>query len=147
MNDIFTLAKETILNGNYNLGEKLRELTAIMVVGQISVDDYQTLTQLAHEHANSDKTEDNILGALKRIGIELVSIQERLSKLENTDSEEVPSEEMYPEWKRWDGLPTSGYRFGDKVTHYGIKYVSNYAGLNVWEPGLMGTEALWSVIE
>lgn len=146
MNDIYVLAKETILNGQYDLGKKLRELTAIMIVGQIDVDEYQELTQLAHEHASFESSETNILNALKSINSELANIQKRLTALEESDTEN-PSEEEYPTWERWNGLPTSGYRFGDKVTHQGIKYVSNYVGLNVWEPGLMGTEALWSVIE
>lgn len=146
MNDIFTLAKETILNSGYDLGEKLRELTVIMIAGQISVEEQHTLTQLAHEHTGKTSTEQNILSAFQTINSELASIKERLSKLENVNTE-APVENEYPEWERWNGLPDSGYRFGDKVTHYGIKYVSNYVGLNVWEPGLMGTEALWSVIE
>lgn len=146
MNDIFNLAQETILNGGYNLGEKLRELTAIMIVGQITVEEYQTLTQLAYEHADKDSTEQNILSAFQTINAELISIKDRLAALEAANNE-TPVEDEYPEWERWDGQPDSGYKFGDKVTHMGVKYISNYTGLNVWEPGALGTETLWTVVE
>ena len=146
MNDTVILARNTILNGNYNLGEKLRELTAIMIVGQITVEDYQTLTRLAYEHADKDSTEQNILSAFKTINAELIEIKNRIAALEAAN-EETPVEDEYPEWERWDGQPTSGYQFGAKVTHMGVKYISNYTGLNVWEPGVLGTEALWTKVE
>lgn len=146
MNDIVILARDSILNGNYNLGEKLRELTAIMIVGQITVEEYQTLTQLAYEHADKDSTQQNILSAFETINKELIEIKNRLAALE-TANNETPVEDEYPEWERWDGQPTSGYQFGDKVTHKGVKYISNYTGVNVWEPGVLGTETLWTVVE
>lgn len=146
MNDIVILARDTILNGNYNLGEKLRELTAIMIVGQITVEEYQALTQLAYEHADKDSTQANILAAFETINRELVEIKNRLAALETANNE--PSvEDEYPAWERWDGTPDSGYKFGDKVTHNGVKYISNYTGLNVWEPGVLGTESLWIKVE
>lgn len=146
MNNIFNLCKEAILNGGYELGEKLRELTAIMIVGQISTDEYQVLTQLAYEYADKDSTKANILSAFETINRELVEIKNRLAALE-TANNEPPVEDEYPAWERWDGTPDSGYKFGDKVTHNGVKYISNYTGLNVWEPGVLGTEALWIKVE
>lgn len=146
MNEIYNLCREAILNGGYELGEKLRELTAIMIVGQISTDEYQILTQLAYEYADKDSTKANILAAFGTINRELVEIKNRLVALEAAN-EEPPVEDEYPVWKRWDGLPDSGYQFGDKVTHLGVKYISNYTGLNVWEPGVLGTETLWIKVE
>ena len=146
MNNIFDLVKATIQNGGYVLGDKLRELSAIMVVGQISVEEYQALTQLAYEHAEPDTTKENILSAFQAVNAELIDIKKRLAALEEANNE-TPVEDEYPEWERWDGLPTSGYQFGAKVTHNGVKYISNYTGLNVWEPGVLGTEALWTVVE
>ena len=146
MENIFALAKDTIQNTTYDLGEKLNELTAILIVGQITTEEYQVLVHLAYEHADPESTETNVLLALQTINSELVKINARLDALEAEGGDE-PEEEEYPEWKRWDGTPDSGYQFGDKVTHLGVKYISNYVGLNVWEPGVQGTELLWGVIE
>lgn len=148
MNSIYGLAMASIKLGGFELDNKLRELTSIMLVGQIDPIEYDELARLAQEYANPETTpsETNILGALRTINAEIAKINSRLSALEEAKDEE-PVEEVIPEWERWNGLPTSGYKFGDKVIHQGVKYISNYVGLNIWEPGIQGTELLWAVIE
>ena len=147
MNSIYELAQTSIKLGGFNLDNKLRELTSIMLVGQIDPIEYDELARLAQEYANkeTDPNETNILGALRTVNAEIAKINARLDALE-ADNGESPTDEAIPEWERWNGLPSSGYKFGDKVRHLGIIYVSNYTGLNVWEPGVQGTEALWTVI-
>ena len=148
MNSIYDLVKINIELGGFKLSDKLRELTSIMLVGQISVEEYDELTSLAAKYASGETEagDTNILGALSTLNLELSDIKARLAALEAVNGE-ASEEEEYPAWERWNGLPDSGYKFGDKVTHLGVKYVSNYVGLNVWEPGLQGTESLWSVID
>lgn len=148
MDDIFNLIKTSIELGGFELKGKLRELTSIMIVGQIDPGEYEQLVELARKYANAeaDPSDTNILGALRTINAELVDVKARLAALEEANGA-APEEEEYPAWERWNGLPDSGYKFGDKVTHLGVKYVSNYTGLNVWEPGVAGTEALWTVVE
>lgn len=41
---------------------------------------------------------------------------------------------------------TNGYMTGNKVTHNGVIYES-LVDNNVWEPGAVGTETLWKVVE
>lgn len=148
MVDIFALAKASIETVGFELADKLNELTAIMIVGQITPEEYEQLAELAREHANAeaDPSETNVLGALRTIITEIESINARIAKLEAAN-EEAPVEYEYPEWEPWNGQADSGYSFGARVTRLGIRYVSNYVGLNVWEPGLLGTEALWTVVE
>lgn len=146
MVDIYNLLKSSIEIGGFELGKKLNELTSIMIVGQIDSGEYEQLVELARKHANTETEPGaNLLGALQTLTAELADVKERLSKLEAASGEE-PAEDEYPEWVRWDGQPGSGYRFGAKVTHLGVKYVSNFAGLNVWEPGAPNTGALWTVV-
>lgn len=148
MVDIFNLAKTSIEIGGYELAKKLNELTAIMIVGQIDPGEYEQLAELARKHADpeTEPGEANILGALRTLNAEIEAIKARLAKLEAAGGE-GPAEDEYPEWQRWNGRPTSGYQFGDKVIHQGVKYISNFTGLNVWEPGVQGTEALWTIVE
>jgi len=49
-----------------------------------------------------------------------------------------------PEWEQPDS--TNPYMTGDKVSHNGINYES-LVDNNIWEPGVVGTESLWKVIE
>jgi len=54
----------------------------------------------------------------------------------------IPDENVIPEWEQPDS--TNPYMKGDVVTHNGVTYESAVDG-NVWEPGAVGTEALWIV--
>ena len=56
----------------------------------------------------------------------------------------IPDENVIPEWIQPDS--TNPYMKGDKVTHNGITYESLIDN-NVWEPGVIGTESLWAVVE
>ena len=56
----------------------------------------------------------------------------------------IPDENVIPEWIQPDS--TNPYMKGDKVTHNGITYESLIDN-NVWEPGVIGTESLWVVVE
>lgn len=49
-----------------------------------------------------------------------------------------------PEWEQPDS--TNPYMTGDKVSHNGINYES-LVDNNIWEPGVVGTESLWKIIE
>lgn len=53
-------------------------------------------------------------------------------------------EEGYGEWVQPDS--TNGYSLGDRVSHNGKIWESIFDGSNVWEPGAVGTEALWKDI-
>ena len=56
----------------------------------------------------------------------------------------IPDANVIPEWEQPDS--TNGYQYGDKVTHNGKTWISIFNGSNVWEPGAVGTEALWEEV-
>ena len=56
----------------------------------------------------------------------------------------IPDENVIPEWIQPDS--TNPYMKGNKVTHNGITYESLIDN-NVWEPGVIGTESLWVIVE
>lgn len=47
----------------------------------------------------------------------------------------------FPDWRQPTGAHDA-YAKGDKVSHNGKHWISEVDG-NVWEPGAVGTEALW----
>ena len=57
----------------------------------------------------------------------------------------VPNGDI-PEWKRPQPGIFDGYTVGQRVTRNGKTWESVYDGLNVWEPGAVGTEALWKEV-
>ena len=56
----------------------------------------------------------------------------------------IPDPEVIPEWVQPDS--TNPYMKGDKVAHNG-KVWESLVDNNVWEPGAVGTETLWIIIE
>ena len=56
----------------------------------------------------------------------------------------IPNPDVIPEWEQPDS--TNGYSTGDKVTHNGKTWVS-LVDNNTWEPGVTGTEALWTEVK
>ena len=55
----------------------------------------------------------------------------------------IPDPDVIPEWVQPDS--TNPYMRGDKVKHNGSTWESQIDN-NVWEPGAVGTEALWVVV-
>ena len=55
----------------------------------------------------------------------------------------IPEPSVVPEWEQPDS--TNPYMKGDKVKHNGKVWVS-LADNNVWEPGAVGTAALWQEV-
>lgn len=55
----------------------------------------------------------------------------------------IPDPDVVPEWEQPDS--TNAYMTGDVVMHNGKKWRSLIDN-NVWEPGTVGTEALWEEV-
>ena len=55
----------------------------------------------------------------------------------------IPDPGIIPEWEQPES--TNGYSAGDKVTHNGKTWES-LVDNNVWEPGVVGTEAQWKEV-
>lgn len=55
----------------------------------------------------------------------------------------IPDPDVIPEWEQPES--TNPYSKGDRVTHNGKTWES-LVDNNVWEPGAIGTEALWHEI-
>lgn len=56
----------------------------------------------------------------------------------------IPDPSVIPEWVQPDS--TNPFMKGDKVTHNGNTWES-LVDNNVWEPGAVGTESLWVIVE
>ena len=56
----------------------------------------------------------------------------------------IPDPDVIPEWIQPDS--TNAYMTGDRVRHYGHVWESLIDN-NVWEPGVLGTETLWTEVE
>lgn len=65
------------------------------------------------------------------------------SKVLAAGDSDTPEEEI-PEWVQPGA--ENGYEQGARVRHNGKIWESTFDGKNVWEPGVVGTEALWKEV-
>jgi hypothetical protein len=110
----------------------------------ITGEERDELLDLAQEKLNPQTEAPELMAAYRRVLEKLAALEKRVEALEGAGGEEFAEGEARPAWEHWDGV-SDKYQPGAKVEHGGVKYVSVYAGQNVWEPGALGTSEMWKV--
>lgn len=139
---MYNIIKNEIKNGR-KLTEVNRMINAAMGAGAITDTQYGELRREASAAANH---KDNEPG-LREMVLALAARVEVLEKTAGIVTPEIPDEgnqTEYETWQPWDGI-SNKYQQGAIVYHPGTGklWESTFAGQNTWEPGTVGTEALW----
>lgn len=125
-----------IQSGEYNLSDLTKKIDTLWLKSYLTDDERESLTKLAIEKANPD-------AGLPSFSERMAAIEKRVSKLEgNLSSGGDSGSSDWPEWVQPTGAHNA-YAKGSQVTHNGEKYVSQIDA-NVWEPGMFGSESLWT---
>jgi hypothetical protein len=144
---MYIVLENAIKNSNFKLSVMTNKIDTFWAEGVLNDGERDSLKALMKQYLKPESQAPELLETYRRLEDKYAELEARVSALENNNSgttEPVEPEE-YPEWHPWTGVPGSGYRYGAKVTHKGVKYHSEFNGENVWEPGTLGTEALWVV--
>ena len=125
-----------IQSGEYDLSDLTKKIDTLWLKSYLTDDERENLTKLAIEKASPD-------AGLPSFSERLASLEKRVSKLEGGSSSGGDSGSSdWPEWVQPTGAHDA-YAKGSQVTHHGEKYVSQIDA-NVWEPGVFGSESLWT---
>ena len=125
-----------IQSGEYNLSDLTKKIDTLWLKSYLTDDERESLTKLAIEKANPD-------AGLPSFSERMAALEKRVSKLEgNLSSGGDSGSSDWPEWVQPTGAHDA-YSKGSQVTHNGERYVSQIDA-NVWEPGMFGSESLWS---
>ena len=125
-----------IQSGEYNLSDLTKKIDTLWLKSYLTDDERESLTKLAIEKANPD-------AGLPSFSERMAALEKRVSKLEgNLSSGGDSGSSDWPEWVQPTGAHDA-YAKGSQVTHNGERYVSKIDA-NVWEPGLFGSESLWT---
>ena len=125
-----------IQSGEYNLSDLTKKIDTLWLKSYLTDDERESLTKLAIEKANPD-------AGLPSFSERMAALEKRVSKLEgNLSSGGDSGSSDWPEWVRPTGAHNA-YAKGSQVTHNGERYVSQIDA-NVWEPGMFGSESLWT---
>ena len=143
---MFGNLKRVILSGRYRLSEMVEKINVMWGESLITDAERDELLALAQEKLNPQTEAPELMAAYARLLERVGALEERVAALEGAGGEESAEGGEWPAWEPWDGV-SDKYQLGAQVEHNGVKYVSVYAGQNVWEPGTPGTAALWEVRE
>ena len=143
---MFGNLKRVILSGRYRLSEMVEKINVMWGESLITGEERDELLHLAQEKLNLQTEAPELMVAYVRVLEKLEGLEKRVAALEGAGGEESAEGEAWPAWEPWDGV-SDKYQLGAQVEHNGVKYVSVYAGQNVWEPGAPGTAALWEARE
>lgn len=137
---MFNIFKSVINSKNYELTDMLKKINNNWIIGNITDEQKEQLTELAREYANPINSYAPETIQIEQIREQLKTIEQQVNentRLINELLGEKPDEpkediEEYPEFKQPTGAHDS-YKNGDKVTFEGKKYVCNMDNC-VWSP-------------
>lgn len=136
---MFNILKTAILTGGYDLSAMAEKLDALFAADRLTLEEWQELRALCLEHLDPDTQRPDNLTMLQALAERVTALEGRVDTLEG----KTPDPDAYPAWVPWDGM-SSDYQYGAVVSHGGKLWQSIYNGQNVWEPGTMGTGAMWT---
>ena len=132
--------------------EKARELRALIEKAVQSLEDKDALECIClYEKWNGDSVQYTAGQRVQDDGVLYTVLQAHTSQPDWKPTAApslfakvlIPDPTVIPEWEQPDS--TNPYTKGDKVTHNGKTWVSLIDN-NVWEPGAVGTAALWQEV-
>lgn len=128
---------QTIINaGGYDLADLTERIKTIYAMGELADDEMTQLIEQAQDNAKPDNSYAPLADRVKAIEEWMMTVEERLSKLEtgsstNPGEPEKPADE-WPEYVQPTGAHDA-YHVGNKITYNGKHYTCIYDGC-VWTP-------------
>ena len=145
---MYDVMKKAISSGGYKLLEVQRRIKRLYALGDITEEQMDELLELANKGASADSERPELAEMIMSLAETVEALASRVEALEsgnNGGGNDNPGDEEQPEyaaWKPWDGI-SDDYQYGAIVSHKDELWISVYNGQNVWEPGVVGTEAMW----
>lgn len=144
----YELFRDVILSQNFKLDEMREKIKRSYITGDITEEEQSELLTLVSNNVNHEAERPEWLEIARKLDERISFLEEEVKILKSGDTtpEDNTETPQYEKWTPWDGI-SDKYQFGAVVEHNGVLYESTFNGQNVWEPGTLGTEALWKVYE
>ena len=136
---MYDILKSVISAGGYKLAEIGHKIKKLFVLGDLNEAQMDELLAMASAGVSTDAERPENLELIQTLAEKVEALESRVAALEGGDDAE---QSEYAEWKPWDGI-SDKYQPDAVVSHNGKLWKSTFAGQNVWEPGVAGTESLW----
>ena len=141
---MYEIIQTAILTGGYDLQSMAKKIDALFAADRLTADEWQKLRKLCLDHIKPEDTRPELQQQLEYLAARVTALEEKVEALETGQSGETGGETVYEDWQQPIAGLTDKYQQGAIVRHNGKLWQSAYHGQNVWEPGVQGTEALWT---
>lgn len=141
---MYNIIETAILTGGYNLQAMASKIDAMYAADRLTADEWQKLRKLCLDHLKPEDTRPELQQQLEYLAARVTALEAQVEALEAGQSGGTGGEAVYEDWVQPIAGLTSKYQQGAIVRHNGKLWLSTYHGQNVWEPGVLGTEALWT---
>lgn len=140
---MYNIIKTEIKNGR-KLTEVNRLIDVALGAGTITDKQYSELRREANAAANPDENRPDLYDMVKALEARVKALETFNGIVPAPELPEDGNQTEYETWQPWDGI-SNKYQQGAIVYHPGTGklWESTFAGQNTWEPGTIGTEALW----
>lgn len=141
---MYKIIETAILTGGYDLQAMASKIDAMYAADRLTADEWQKLRKLCLDHLKPEDTRPELQQQLEYLAARVTALEAKVDALEAGQSGETGGEAVYEDWVQPIAGLTDKYQEGAIVRHNGKLWQSEYPGQNVWEPGVLGTEALWT---
>lgn len=141
---MYKIIETAILTGGYDLQAMASKIDALYAADRLTADEWQKLRKLCLDHLKPEDTRPELQQQLEYLAARVTALEAKVEALEAGQSGETGGETGYEYWQQPIAGLTDKYQQGAIVRHNGKLWLSTYNGQNVWEPGAVGTEALWT---
>lgn len=140
----YDILKTQINKGGYKLKDMYDRINLQFVLGNLDQAQMFELFDMATGGASADAERPETMALILTIAEKVAALEARVAALDSNSGNGTDNTEQteHPEWKPWDGI-SKDYEYGAVVSYNGELWKSVFAGQNVWQPGIVGTEALW----
>ena len=141
---MYKIIETAILTGGYDLQAMASKIDALYAADRLTADEWQKLRKLCLDHLRPGDTRPELQQQLEYLAARVTALEAQVAALEAGQPGETGGDADYEDWVQPIAGLTDKYQQGAIVRHNGKLWQSAYPGQNVWEPGAVGTEALWT---
>lgn len=135
---MYDILKNVIAAGGFKLADIQHRVKKLYALGDLTEEQLDELLVLSQRKAAPEAERPETLEMIRKLTERITAVERKLAAQDDTKTEQAE----YEDWETWDGV-SDKYQKGAIVSHNGQLWQSEYDGQNVWEPGAVGTEALW----
>lgn len=138
---MFKIMQSVIHAGNFKLADMRYKVNKLYVQGDLTEEQADQLLALANQEVTPNAERPELLQIVRNLSAKVDALAAEVAALKAGEDPTDPDAEAtgYEPWTTWDGI-SDKYQPGAIVTHNGKTWISNYAGQNVWEPGVVGDQ-------